>query len=110
MLLKLVWLQKITKLTLYILEILRLHSIAPLLERKCAKDYKVDDNLTIEKGMSVWIPIGAIHRDANYYEDPLSFIPERFNDELKHPLAWTPFGAGPRNCIGELILIFSLFF
>jgi thromboxane-A synthase len=43
----------------------------------------------------------SIHYDEQLYGpvSPLEFYPERFR-EKRHPLAWLPFGAGPRNCIG----------
>lgn len=50
------------------------------------------------------MPLVGIHRDPAYFPDPLKFDPERFSDENKHnihPLAFMPFGLGPRNCIGE---------
>ncbi|WP_435364666.1 cytochrome P450 [Haloarchaeobius sp. DYHT-AS-18] len=58
------------------------------------------------------IPVGAtvsmqpwvIHRDGRFYDDPLSFRPERWTDEFKRSLpkfAYFPFGGGPRRCIGD---------
>jgi cytochrome P450 len=44
------------------------------------------------------------HRDARYFPDPLCFNPERFTAENKSARPKTvyfPFGAGPRQCIGE---------
>ena len=99
--------QTVPTIVIY-LESLRLHPPAWVVERVCTRDYKVDNTLTIREGMLVNIPVHSIHRDPRYYEEPLKFIPERWCDNQeyenqdRHPLAWIPFGAGPRNCIGKL--------
>jgi cytochrome P450 len=43
------------------------------------------------------------HRDARFWPDPLAFEPARFLEEAKDRprLAYLPFGAGPRACIGR---------
>jgi cytochrome P450 len=49
---------------------------------------------------SQWV----VHRDARWFEDPLSFRPDRWTDDFRASLprnAYFPFGAGPRICIGE---------
>jgi cytochrome P450 len=58
------------------------------------------------EGCWVWTLIHAIHRDARYWPQPDSFIPERWlcaQDDPLHPVkgAWRPFEFGPRNCIGQ---------
>ena len=56
------------------------------------------------------IPSGSVviaspfvtHRDARFFPDPLTFSPERWLSPSERPrLAYFPFGAGPRSCIGE---------
>jgi cytochrome P450 len=63
--------------------------------------------------MSQWV----VHRDPRYFEDPLAFRPERWENNWEKQLpacAFFPFGAGPRQCIGyslamtESILILAL--
>jgi cytochrome P450 len=54
-------------------------------------------------GDNVFVPIYAIHRNAQLWPDPEVFDPERFSPEAvkaRHRWAYLPFGAGPRICIG----------
>ncbi|KAF5300651.1 hypothetical protein FQA39_LY11112 [Lamprigera yunnana] len=80
------------------------------LDRKCVKDYVINREkegkppLTIVKGLSILIPVLAIHHNPIYFPNPDKFDPERFSDENKHtivPLSYMPFGSGPRNCIAS---------
>ncbi|KAF5288516.1 hypothetical protein FQA39_LY15384 [Lamprigera yunnana] len=91
-------------------ESLRLHTLAPFLDRKCHKSYTIEaanqseKSLHIRKGQTVWVPVGAIHHDEQYHPNPLKFDPERFNAENRYKIntsTYLPFGSGPRNCIGK---------
>eukprot|EP00057_Strongylocentrotus_purpuratus_P031817 XP_785761.3 PREDICTED: cytochrome P450 3A56 [Strongylocentrotus purpuratus] len=93
---------KMSYLDNVVCEILRLYPASVLVERQCNETH-VCNGITIPKDSQVMFPVFAIHRDPALWPDPEKFDPERFtkeNREGRHPLAWMPFGAGPRNCIG----------
>lgn len=52
----------------------------------------------------IFLPIWLIHHNEEYYDDPMTFRPERWDGTLEQELpqyAYVPFGAGPHRCIGE---------
>ncbi len=106
-------LQKMKYLDQFISETLRMWPAAFQTDRICVKDYIFDDGnlkFKIEKGSNVIFSIVGVQRDPKFFPQPDKFDPERFNDANKHnirPGTYTPFGEGPRNCIGELWLEFS---
>ncbi len=62
---------------------------------------------TAPRDSRVLVSIYLSHRDQNVWEDARSFCPQRFDrshtaeaGEQRPPLAYIPFGGGPRNCIG----------
>lgn len=75
-----------------------------MLLRRATREYKVPDTgFVLPKDTKIWIPIHAIHHDPEHYPEPEKFDPNRFTPEeikKRHPLAFLPFGNGPRNCIG----------
>lgn len=58
----------------------------------------------IPAGSRIFLSQWVVHRDERWYEDPLAFRPERWTDEMRESLpklAYFPFSAGPRRCIGD---------
>ncbi len=52
-------------------------------------------------GSAIQPDVFTIHYNPDLWgpEDPNLFIPER-HAVKRHPVAWMPFGVGPRNCVG----------
>ncbi|XP_044740004.1 probable cytochrome P450 313a4 [Chrysoperla carnea] len=95
-------LPKLKYMEMVLKESMRLTPTIPLIVREPSQDIKIG-NYIIPKGVSILIPIFTIHRNPEYWENPLKFDPERFtaeNIKNRHPYAYIPFSAGPRNCIG----------
>ncbi|KAL2483479.1 Cytochrome [Forsythia ovata] len=66
--------------------------------RKAIDDIEYD-GYTIPRGWKVlWTTYGT-HYDEEYFQDPLSFNPGRFEESVQ-PYAFLPFGGGPRLCAG----------
>ncbi|KAG5324865.1 CP9E2 protein, partial [Pseudoatta argentina] len=91
-----------------ICEALRLYPPVAVLERICEKTFELPSALPdqkpfiMKKGMLVWIPVLAIHRDEKYYDNPEKFDPERFlNNKMHNSSSYMPFGSGPRMCIAN---------
>lgn len=81
-------------------ESLRMYPIVPTNSRVCQREVTVN-GVTIPRGVTVDIPVYALSKSPDHWDDPESFIPERMADMSQiNPLVFQPFGAGPRNCIG----------
>ncbi|KAJ7971215.1 putative Cytochrome P450 [Quillaja saponaria] len=95
-------LSKLTLLQMVINESMRLYPPATVLPRMAFEDMKLGD-LHIPKGLSIWIPVLAIHHSEELWgKDANRFNPERFASKSFTPgRGFIPFAAGPRNCVGQ---------
>ena len=84
-------------------EALRYYPPAWILGRKALEDDELG-GYDIPGGTIIAISPFAVHRHKDFWEDPEKFDPERFSPERsegRHHFAYLPFGAGPRQCIGN---------
>lgn len=84
-------------------ETLRLYPPAYALSRSCAEDDVVGGYTIPAKAVVALCPF-ITHRLPQFWRDPLQFDPERFNPAQsagRHRFLYVPFGAGPRQCIGN---------
>ncbi|XP_035945045.1 cytochrome P450 4F3-like isoform X1 [Halichoerus grypus] len=91
-------------LTMCIKESLRLHPPVTVIARCCTQDIRLPDGRVIPKGVTCLINIFATHHNPSVWPDPEVYNPFRFDPEnikKRSPLAFIPFSAGPRNCIGK---------
>lgn len=84
-------------------EAMRLRPPAWMLPRVAVADDEID-GFAIPAGTVVVALTYGVHHNPDVWDDPERFDPERFagDDGLKHhKMAWIPFGAGQRQCIGR---------
>nr|XP_022910602.1 cytochrome P450 4C1-like [Onthophagus taurus]XP_022910603.1 cytochrome P450 4C1-like [Onthophagus taurus] len=90
-------------------EALRLYPSVPFIGRKLIEDIKLKEYL-IPAGCTISIQMVTLHRNPNVFPKPNKFDPDRFlpeNTKNRHPYAYVPFSAGPRNCIGQKFAIYE---
>lgn len=90
-------------------EALRLYPPAWVFERVALEDDEVL-GYAIPKGSVVAVSPWVIHRSTALWPNPEGFDPSRFlePDPARHKLAYLPFGAGPRTCIGNAFALTEL--
>lgn len=84
-------------------EAMRLFPPAWILDREAINENKMGQ-YQVKKGQVVTAFVYGLHHNPTYWENPETFIPERFAPErikARHPFSYMPFGGGPRLCIGN---------
>lgn len=88
-------------------ETLRLYPPIYSIPRQTAEPVELN-GYEIPAGERVHLSVLALHRDERWYDDPLTFRPSRWLDDEqtdRPDLAYAPFGAGPRLCIGRTLAL-----
>jgi cytochrome P450 len=83
-------------------EALRMVPPVPSLPRRAVKDFKFG-GYDFKAGTYIGVSPSFTHQMAEYWPDPDSFDPMRFEPEqvaARHKYAWVPFGGGAHMCLG----------
>ena len=94
---------KLTYARSVVAETLRLYPPAWVIARRALEAHSFDAGV-IPAGALVLVSQYLLHRDGRYYDRPLAFDPDRWTPERQASrprMAYFPFGAGARACIGE---------
>ncbi len=84
-------------------ESMRLYPPAWAIGREATEDFEIG-GYPIRKGTQLLISQWVLHRDPRWFDDPETFRPERWDNDLARKLpkgVYIPFGDGPRVCIGN---------
>jgi cytochrome P450 len=84
-------------------EAMRLYPPVYSIVRKAVEDTEIM-GYRVPRGSEVIVWTYLAHRDPRWYENPETFVPERFAPDRLAQIpkyAYVPFGAGPRVCIGK---------
>lgn len=88
-------------------ETMRLMPAGILMRKRCTEEFELkgSDGVVchMKPGMELMIPVQALHKDPQYWENPEEYDPERFSPERKQSIerfAYLPFGEGQRICVG----------
>ncbi|GBN82464.1 Cytochrome P450 4V2, partial [Araneus ventricosus] len=91
-------------------ETFRIYPPAPALTKYLKEDTTIC-GYQIPKGTVCAAFPHVLHRDEKVFPNPEKFDPDRFlpeNSATRHPYAYIPFSAGPRNCIGKKLAFMEL--
>ena len=93
-------------------ESMRLFPVGPVSHRTHSNSSLQFDQYAIPPGTQTQVHIAAQHRNPRYWENPNTFIPERWEGMLpfqwREPGIYLPFMIGPRRCIGKNMALVQL--
>ncbi len=88
---------------------LRLYPPAYFIDRVNLEDDEFEGK-HFPKGTMLLFAVHEIHKNPDFWENPLNFRPERFAEKMPKDYAshYFPFGAGPRMCIGNNFAMYEM--
>ncbi|KAI6192220.1 hypothetical protein M3Y97_00313600 [Aphelenchoides bicaudatus] len=84
-------------------EALRIYPPVPFFSRKVRRDFMCS-GYKIPRGATLLVSPNLVQVDKEHFPNPMEYNPDNFTPEAsakRHPFAFIPFSAGPRNCIGQ---------
>ena len=103
------WLSKLTFTQHCIEEAMRLYPSVYVIDRIAIKEASLGP-YNFPKDTLLLMSIYELHRHKNFWEDPGTFKPERFELNSKKEMGsyYYPFGAGPRMCVGNNFAMYEM--
>ncbi|KYQ47713.1 Cytochrome P450 6j1 [Trachymyrmex zeteki] len=100
-------LREMTYMDQVINETMRMIPGTLLMKKRCTEEFELKGSdgvvCRVPLGMEILIPVQALHKDPQYWENPEEYDPERFNSDKKSNInrfTFLPYGEGPRICVG----------
>jgi cytochrome P450 len=93
-----------------VLESMRLYPPAYMIGREALTDC-VLGGYQVPAGWTIWMSQWVMHCHPRYWERPDEFYPDRWANDLEDRLpryVYFPFGAGPRQCIGNAFAMMEM--
>lgn len=83
-------------------ETIRLANVVPFVLRTTTKDVEYK-GYTIPKGWNMIMWVRYLHTNAENFDDPMCFNPDRWDASKGPVITYQPFGGGTRFCAGNML-------
>ncbi len=103
------WLSKLPYTQQCIEEAMRLYPPVYVIDRMPVQDIQLA-GFNFRKGSLLLLSVYELHRHKKFWENPGTYMPERFEKDTKKEMGayYFPFGAGPRMCVGNNFAMYEM--
>mgnify|MGYP000906918675 CR=1 FL=1 len=99
---------KMEYLNAFVKELLRMYPTTPILFHRIVTEDTMLGDVKIPKDYGLTINLVGVAHNPKFFDKPEEFRPERWLEKdgvgVKDPMAFLPFSAGSRRCIGEQLV------